>query len=191
MQPRLSTSLHWTPFPQDFSDKVIQVFSENFSQQASQGEFVVDGRIYPQEILVRIGYVPKGRLRQMNFEASMEFSMSPGTQANEEQTAFKAIYACVDALGSVIEEYFASGEEEIDLPLHWQAYDFEGGIVWLQHSTVNSKLEAEADKWLEAANDKALVYDDGVSEDALSRAIVDNELAQDVQNEIRKGPTIQ
>lgn len=192
MQPRLMTSLQWTPFPQEFADKILQVFSENFGGRAAGGEFLVDGRIYPQEILVRIGYLAKGRLRQVNFEASMEYSMEKGDEKNEAQPAQKAIYACVDMLGSVFEEYLASEtQDEIEFPLHWQAYDFEDSIVWLQHSTVNTRLEAEADKWLESADDKALVYDDGLSEDALTRAIVDTEFAQEVQKEIRKGPKTQ
>lgn len=192
MQPRLPTSLQWTPLPLEFSEKLIQVFSENFSEQAANGEFVVDGRIYPQEILVRIGYLPKGRLRQVNFEASMDYTVEKAKEGSQEQTAYKAIYACVDMLGSVWEEYFASpATEEVEFPLTWQAYDFEDAIVWLQHSTVNTRLEAEADKWLKAAEDKALVYDDGISDDALSRAIVDTELAEEVQKEIRKGPSIQ
>ncbi len=196
MQPRLPTSLQWTPFPQEFSDKILQVFRENFAAQAAQGEFFIDGRIYPQEILVRIGYLPKGRLRQVNFEASMEYSMEKGDEKSEAQPAQKAIYASVDVLGSVLEEYFASEDaDDIEFPLRWQAYDFEGAIVWLQHSTVNTHLEAEADKWLRADDAKALVYGEDLGDDALARAIIDTELAQDVQKEIRanlsKAPKIQ
>ncbi|MCM2281677.1 MAG: hypothetical protein NDI61_07505 [Bdellovibrionaceae bacterium] len=196
MQPRLATSVKWTPFPEEFSQKVLQVFSENFAQQTTQGEFLIDGRIYPQEILIRIGYVLKGQLRQINFEASVEYSMTKAGEGSQEQTAFQSIYKGVDALGSLFEEYFAETDEEMDMPIHWQAYDFEDGIVWLQSSTVNTRLEAEADQWLKNADEKVLVHDDaqdkeGADEDALSRAIVDTELALDVQAEIRKGPKIQ
>jgi hypothetical protein len=185
MKPRLSTSVKWTPFPTEFSEKIIQVMSENFADQAKTGEFTVEGRIYPQEILLRVGYVEQGRLKQDNFEASMDYSMQ-----TKEQTAQKTIFACLDAIGSSFDELFNSGDE-LELPRQWEAFDFEGDIVWMQYSTVNTKLEDEADRLLNSVDDKNLVREDGDSDDALSRAIVDTELAHDVQKEIRKGPKIQ
>ena len=185
MIPRLSTSIKWTPFPSEFTEKIIQVMSENFTEQAAKGHFSVEGRIYPQEILMRVGYNETGRLKQDNFEASMDYTMK-----TPEQSAQKTIFSCLDAIGTSFDELFNSNEE-IELPKHWEAYDFDGDIVWMQYSTVNTDLEAEANRLLNSLGDDSLVKEDFGDEDALTNAIVDNELAADIQKEIRKGPKIQ
>jgi hypothetical protein len=188
MKPRLHTSQKWTPFPAEFSEKIIQVMSENFAEQAARGVFTVEGRIYPQEILMRVGYNEGGRLKQDNFEASMEYSME-----NKEQAAQSRIFACLDAIGSSFDELFhtrAEGEE-MELPAQWEAFDFEGEIVWMQYSTINTRLEDEADRLLNSLNDDTLVQEDFETDDAMARAIVDSELADQIQQEIRKGPKLQ
>lgn len=186
MKPRLPTSMQWTPFPPEFTEKVHQVLGENFREATQRGEFLVEGRIYPQEIVMRVGYIEHGRLHQDNLEASMDYSMK-----TEDQTAFKTIYACLDAIGSIFEEKFANPHEDFEFPLNWEAYEFDDQIVWMQYSTVNTRLEEEADRLLNSLDDKVLVQEDAPTEDALSRAVIDSELAEQVQKEIRKGPKIQ
>src|SRR5688500_8244068 len=164
MKPRLPTSAKWTPFPAEFSEKIVQVMSENFTDQAARGSFTVEGRIYPQEILLRVGYNESGRLKQDNFEASMDYTME-----TKEQSAQKQIFACLDAIGSSFDELFHTRTEgeDLELPLAWEAYDFEGDIVWMQYSTVNTSLEAEADRLLNSLGEENLVREDNDSEDAL------------------------
>lgn len=187
MQPRLHTSTHWTAFPEEFTSKILQVFNENFAARLQDGEFLTEGRIYPQEILLQVGYLPKGSLRQINFHASVDYS-----QKTQEQAAFNMIYLCVDAIGGVFEQYFSShadeDEGELDFPRNWEAVEVDEGIVWMQFSTDNTRLEAEAEKWLNAGNEKALVREQTTaSEDALSRAVIDNDLALETQKKIRQG----
>lgn len=228
MQPRRTNSFQWTPFPEDFSVKIRQVFHENFQYETEMGEFHIEGRIYSEEIILRVGYLRKGRLRQDNFEASIDYSRE------KDGAAFKAIYACVDILGSVLEDFFEAEEDAenpalndpdspsfskteagllpeaaeggFDFPKNWEEYETDEGTIYLQHSTVNTTLEAEADRLLAQADvvaqaeaqteqptraageqpDKRLVYEAGPDDDALSRAIIDTELAFEVQREIRK-----
>ncbi len=208
MEPRHPTSAKWTPFPADLVETIQEVFAEKFTAESVEGEFIVDGRIYAQEILLRIGFLPHGRIQQLNFEASMEFN------PDEEKGVFKSIFAAVNSLGGVFEDYFdtkadtESDDESddlgagfdkaddltpggadptgIDFPRNWQSFDTEEGTVYMQYSTVNTKLEAEADRLLKADTDKALVYEESVSDDALSRAVVDTDLAFEIQSSIRK-----
>jgi hypothetical protein len=181
MTPRLPTSTKWTTLPLEFTQKVQTVFAQNFKSEAELGDFLVEGRIYAAEVLVRIGYLEKGRLRQMNFEASADFSA-------EAVNAVEKIYLCVDAIASQMEEAFQKQalEEDFDFPLHWRKSDFEGGPVYLQYSTTNTQLEAEADRLL-GLLDEALVQEDENSEDALAKAVIDTELAQQIQKRIRSG----
>lgn len=180
MNPRLSTSLKWTALPSEFADKVRKVFADNFKVEAEAGEFLVEGRIYPEEILMRIGYLEKGRLKQVNFEASSTYSKEAGN-------AFDKLYLCVDAIASMMEEAFEA-DEEIEFPLNWREYDFEGQPVFLQYSTVNTELEAEADRILGLA-DQALVKEEILEDDnrdAMEQAVVDSDLAKEIQKRIRK-----
>ena len=192
MQPRLSNSKKWTALPAEFVEKVSAVFGDNFQSESDAGEFIVDGRLYASEILLRVGYLEKGRLKQMNFEASMDYDP-------DKKNAVERLYACIDVVASMMEEYFValeSGgaeeeiEEALDFPVSWRPYEFEGETVYLQTSTVNTRLEDEADRLL-GLNKSALVRDDeeaeGEIEDALGNAVIDNHLASQVQQQIRRG----
>lgn len=195
LTPRLVTSRHWTDLPADFRKKVEEVFAEQFDLEAQQGEFLVDGRIYNEEMLVRIGYLEHGRLRQINFEASIDLPKRKAKDQDEEEgkasesesKIMESLYICIDALGSLMEEYFELGEdEELDIPLHWRPFEFEEETIYLQHSTVNTRLEDEADRIL-GVGDRRLFNEETEDEDALNKADVDSELALAVQKAIREG----
>jgi hypothetical protein len=193
LAPRLASSLKWTDLPGEFTRKIRTVFDNQFKTQAISGEFLVEGRIYPEEAVLRVGYLEKGRLKQINFEASMDLvknkETSKDSAASEETEGqtLDRLYTCIDALGSLMEEYFQVGDEsEMDIPLRWRPYEFEGATVYLQHSTVNTRLEEEADRIL-GLLEKQLIHEDSSTEDALGNAEVDSELAFEVQKLIREG----
>jgi hypothetical protein len=200
--PRLASSKQWTDLPKEFTDKICQIFNDQFKIEVQHGSFLVEGRIYPQEIVIRLGYLEGGRLKQINFEASLDIprpktpeelaetkslaeSMEAGTE--KKTGTMDLIYTGIDALGSLMEEYFETDDEdELDVPPQWKEYDFEGDQVYLQYSTLNTRLEQEADRLLGLLDD-ALVQEQGPSEDALANADIDTELAEEVQKAIRDG----
>ncbi len=194
LTPRLSTSRQWTNLPKEFLEKVEKVFVDQFDIEAENGEFLVEGRVYPSEVIVRVGYLEKGRLKQINFEASMDLApkkahADQAANSDEEgnSDSMERLYICIDILGSVMEEYFNLGDEdEIDVPLRWRAYEFEGETVYLQHSTVNTRLEEEADRLLGLAENQ-LVREIAPTQDALGNAEIDSELAFEIQKAIRNG----
>lgn len=164
LRPRHATSKSWTPLPDDFAAKIKTVFAQQFKSEAAVGDFLLEGRIYPDEILLRMGYLERGRLRQINFEASMDVPLVQDTieeesaEGDEESLTITRLYTSIDALGSLLEEYFQKGNlEEMDVPRTWRPYEFEGETVYLQYSTVNSALEAEADRLLGLLQDDSLV----------------------------------
>jgi hypothetical protein len=203
MTPRLASSKKWTAIPQEFAAQIRTVFEQQFEIEASHGEFLIDGRIYPEEICLSIGYLEKGRLKQINFEASVDLPKTPAAndelddstdetneaQANAQSKTMDHLYTCIDAIGSLMEEYFEIGEDEeepFELPDRWTPFEFEGSTVYLQQSNVNTKLEQEADRLL-GLGEKALVHEDEPSEDALLNASIDTELAKEIQKLIREG----
>jgi hypothetical protein len=173
------------------------IFRNQFKAEAKRGEFVVEGRIYPQELVMRVGYLENGRLKQVNFEASVDLKSptSPNAELDDmtgqDSETMERVYVCIDALGSLMEEYLTLSaeddlEEEMDVPDRWREFDFEGEAVFIQKSFVNTSLEAEADRLLGITDDR-LFHEATEGEDALLKAEVDSDLAQAVQKLIREG----
>lgn len=169
MNPRLKSSKKWTSFPKEYSDQIQTVFKENFAQYLDQGELIIEGRIYPEEIMLRVGYLEKGRLAQANFEVSMNYS-------RDDQDAIKRIHNCVDAAASMMMEYLEN-DGEVDFPYTWKEFPFQGKKIYLQFNTENSSLEAQANKLLGADDDSMLHEENESDEDALSRAEQSEELS--------------
>ena len=70
--PRLASSRQWTALPADLIISLKKIFDDEFKSDARFGDFVIEGRIYGEELIVRAGFLEKGRLKQVNFEASMD-----------------------------------------------------------------------------------------------------------------------
>lgn len=154
MTPRLKTSKKWTAFPQDFVEQIREAFLETFPKEMKAGELLVEGRIYQGEILLRVGYIEKGRLQQNNFEVSIEY---------KHDQAVDRIQDAIDAAASMMADYFEA-EGEIDFPRAWKEYDFENQKIFCQYSTVNSKLEAEADRLLGVEDENLVKGSDDTEE---------------------------
>lgn len=186
MTPRTSTSKKWTSLPKEFAEKAALVFIQNFKAESAQGEFFVEGRIYPTEIVMRAGFIESGRLKQTNFEVSLEHA--PGEPAMEK------LFLGIDVLGSVFETHFEHlREEEVDdveYPLSWEEFDFDDTKVHLRFSTANTRLESEANRLLGVDDGaESLFVEDESPEptDALELALIDTELAEKVSQSIRDG----
>ncbi len=158
MIPRLKSSKKWTAFPTEFQENILKTFEENFSHKLNPGKFIAESRIYPSEILFRIGFLESGRLFQANFEASIEYIGMDG--------ATQAINLCIDSTASMLEQYYDS-QQLMDMPRDWKEFDFDKKKIYLKFSTLNTQLEAEADKIL------------GVYEDHLIQEHDEDELAKE------------
>ena len=138
MEPRLKTSKKWTAFPGDFIEQIKNAFMENFGPQLKGHDLLVEGRIYPKEIVLQVGFVEKKALRQNNFEVSIEY------KADE---AVDRIHDAIDVSASMVGDYFENGGE-IEYPGEWQEFEFEKLKVFCRHTRVNTQLEQEADRLL-------------------------------------------
>lgn len=188
MTPRLTTSKQWSNIPQEFREKAGLVFKQNFVNEVKAGDFRIDGRIYKNEIVLRGSYIEKGRLKQTNFEVSMDHS--------PDQKAMDKLFLGIDVLGSVFETHFdhlmEEEEDDIEYPLFWEEHEFDDTKVFLRYSTENTDLEEAANRIL-GVNSDGLYQDPhetlapSEAEDALLRAEIDAELANEVSEAIRNG----
>jgi len=166
MKPRYKLSQKWTLFPQEFSDQIKTLFTTNFAKDlGSNIQVFVEGRIYPKEIMLRVGLHTKGELKHFNFEASVDLPKT--SQSESEQAIFDQISLMVDSIGTLINEYF-DNDLDIELPYVWTETDFSGKKVWIQHSSENPDLEAQANALL-GLKDESLIKnaDEEKSDDVL------------------------
>jgi hypothetical protein len=166
MNPRYKISLKWTSFPIELSEQIRSVFVQNFEKELGKTmSLSVDGRIFQKEITLRVGLHSKGSLKHFNFEASVDL---PKNAAADENKIFETISIAVDCLASLVAEYFEN-DQEIEIPYVWTETTFEGKKLWIQHSTENPDLEAEANKLLGLGDEDSILKnaDDEKSEDIL------------------------
>lgn len=168
MNPRLKSSKKWTSFPKEYLKQIETVFKDNFSQYLDNADLIIEGRIYPEEIMLRVGYLEKGRLVQANFEVSVDYS-------SEGEEALKSIHSCVDAAASMMMEYLEN-DGDVDFPYTWKEYPFQGKKVYLQYSSINTSLEEQANKLL-GLDAEGFLHEDETDEDALSHAELSEELS--------------
>lgn len=178
MNPRLKTSKKWTAFPKEYQTQIEEVFSDTFKKQLANSQLSVEGRIYTEEILLRVGIREKGRLAQANFEVSMNYSPKL-------KDAVDRIHDCIDAAASMMNDYFGT-EGESEFPRSWQEFEFNNKPLYLQFTTVNSDLEAQADALLGKSFEE-MVQEDKETEDALDLA---NEKIEASEEEKAAGPSM-
>src|SRR5690606_27131514 len=107
---------------------------------SKRGKFVIEGRIYPEELLFRAGYLEKGRLLQTNFEVSLDFDPA-------KQNALEQIRFAMDVAASMLEEYF-NEDNFSEFPRMWEKHVVNKRTIYLQASSENTDLEAKANALL-------------------------------------------
>lgn len=180
MKARKKESKKWSQLPPELSKQIKEVFEENFKAQLVGKTLSVEGRIYPTEILMRLGINSKGELRFQNFEVSVDHSP-------EKQNTLPQIHLAVDVIASILFDYFENNEEH-DIPYVWQEFPFEKEKIWLQSNTENTSLEAEADKLLGLEpNDDTLLKE--TEEDMEAYGLLDDEAVDTSKPKIFRVPT--
>ena len=179
MKPRKKESKKWSGLPPELTKQIQAVFDENFKTQLDGKILKVEGRIYPTEVLMRIGINRKGELRFQNFEVSVDHEP-------QKQNTVAQIQLAVDAIASLMMDYF-DNDEDHEMPYLWQEFPFEKQKVWLQYSSVNTDLEAEANRLLGIKEEEALLKE---TEDELELfGLKDDEEVDTTRPKIFRVPT--
>jgi hypothetical protein len=140
MEPRLKSSQKWTSLPGEIVKQIREVFTQAFPEATQKGRFLVEGRIYKQELLIRVGYNEHGRLKQHNFEVSIEYNPA-------KDNMMKMVHLAMDVCATLIAELFAE-DDDADFPRIWSEFEADGRSLYVQYSGVNSDLEKQADALL-------------------------------------------
>lgn len=154
MNPRLLKSKKWTALPEELLQQTQEIFTETFSKNLAGRTIFTDGRIYTEEVLFRVGLKPKATLRQINFEASIDFN-------KRKQNLMDIYNILIDTTGSMMEQYLL--EDVTEFPLEWTEFEIGKQKVYLKQSFVNTDLENEADALL--GEKKGLVQGEDIEEE--------------------------
>ena len=181
MNPRYKSNKKWAEFPADLTAGISDIFKQNFKTQLGTTTNVhVSGRFYEKEILVQVGLHRKGELRYNNFEVSLDHK-------NEPDKVIELVYVAVDAIASLLLDYFENEDGEIQLPYTWMEYPFNDHKVWLQFSTENPELKDAADKLLGESDDSLLKEVEEESADILDATEEDfDEFAKNLEPQMFK-----
>lgn len=162
MDPRLKTSKKWTALPKEFLAQVRNAFKSTFKDHLGTAKIEADGRIYPEELLISVGYKIENALKQSNFMVSIPYRKG-------KDDVLKLLNLGMDAVGALFEQLFQADDDQ-DFPRLWQEVDFEGRQIYVQYVTNNTELDAAADKLLGEDADESLTggewdeeEDDGVT----------------------------
>lgn len=162
MDPRLPQSKAWTALPEDFKTQVIEILGTHFQEQAPKGKFIIDGKIFKTEILMRIGFIENNVLRPIQFDLSIDYDSKSGNP----MAFFENL---VDLGASLLQAYFKNPDE--DFPFEWHAVNFEGQEIFLKRDTTNQELEDLANQLLgESPEDQELIHGDLESDEIASIA---------------------
>ncbi len=155
MIPRLENSKKWSSLPDELLVQIKDIFTENFKKQLGPSTIITEGRIYSEEVVLRVGVNTPDRIRQDNFEASMAYNKS-------KDNVMALVHIAIDCVGSMLAEFLS--DQTTEFPQEWHKYDVENKEVYLKHSTDNSKLESEADKLLGTTEDGLVQGEDSKSD---------------------------
>ena len=148
MDPRNSgSSKHkYQPVPKDFLKLVQETFQEKYAEFLADKTLIVDGAIYPDELILAIGLRNKDeKVRQVNFESSLDYRVD--YEADENHGVLEKIHLSIDALDAMFAEY-VEANGDIEMPTLWTEFDFEDQKIYLRSTTNNIELEKMADDFL-------------------------------------------
>jgi hypothetical protein len=140
MEPRRKTNkkVRSSNLPAEYVKNIKDVFKKAFQKRLGKREIFVEGRMFPEELILCVGYLPDaGGLRQINFEASID---------HKTKDIVEKMGVCLDAISSMMDQYL--DDEDMELPIEWTEFDFEKQKVFLRSTSRNSNLENEANKIL-------------------------------------------
>lgn len=151
MEPRKESSnlKKATTLPPDLLKMISDEIASQHEAFLKDKKVIVEGLIFAEEICLSVGFKEKDSIRQLNFQASIEFKPeNPDPTSEESSQTVDAIHICADAIDIMMSEYIAA-EGDISMPLAWTPYDFNGKTVFLRQSNENSEIEKMTREFLE------------------------------------------
>lgn len=158
VESRVNKASKSTKLPAEFSNQISEVFNEHFKKQLGGQPVLVDTLLTASEVVVRVGYNPKGmKLQQHNFEVSLDYDQKPATNL------VSSVHLAIDALANILQEHIEKPNQ--DFSPTWTAMTLEKREFFYRYTAENSELEKQANDLLGINDEESLVKLDETIED--------------------------
>ena len=140
MQGRRKESYKYTPFPKEYCQQIQSVLQDYFASKLPKVRWIVQGHIYAKEICILVGFVPEKRLQQKNIILSMDFDP-------QEEKCKEKVEKCMDLLSDLLKHHLQGVWPH---SLQWEKITLRNKEeeIYFKTSTLNTELEAQADRLL-------------------------------------------
>jgi len=155
IEPKNKNNSAFTKLPLELLETISEVFNENFEEQARSGEFVTFGQVHQSELILRVGYLEKGTIKQVNFDTS---NVASGSEAQ----IIASLEEMVFATKELFLDYFKNSNLE-NFSYHWNPLTAseKSGQVYYKLDMTNTELEKQANALLgddfDADNEDSLI----------------------------------
>jgi len=142
IEPKNKNNTSYTKLPKELLETIIDVFNENFDEQAQRGQFMAFGQVHTSEMVLRVGFLASDSIKQVNFDTSNEAS---GSDAQ----IISSLEEMVFATKELFLDYFKNQNLE-HFSYHWNPLTSSAktGQVHYKLDMTNTQLESEADALL-------------------------------------------
>jgi hypothetical protein len=156
IKPRKKSSNKKQDLPLDYTKMIREVIEAQFKAQTKGKKVVIEGFIYLEEVCLRIGFQSDTGIHQVNFEASVDYSM-------KQKNVLGQLNKALDGLGSLMSQYFEA-DGDIEVPKEWHPFELDGTPVFMKVSTDNTDLEDAAEEFLSKVGSTKTAHDSGNQE---------------------------
>ena len=162
MDRRKDTPLTSVNLPKDYLKLVEDLFNKNFNknlniEKGSKEKFIVQGEVYPDELVLIVALKNPGTLRMTTCYASVDYPPPTVTSKASSEMVQKGVNMCVDAVASFFNTFFTDGrpvDYDLEYRQGWTPVEIEKNVrVYLKINRDNPELDAQADEFLTMAED--------------------------------------
>lgn len=138
IQPKNTNNKTYANLPNEVTKAVEEELSEVFEGPAAKGDFLCQIRVYRTEMVLRVGYIKKNEIKQVNFDLSKEV-------IPEKPEPVKTLELLVAASKELFHGYFKNERIEDFSPL-WA--DLSDSKISYRYDGTNTELESKANELL-------------------------------------------
>lgn len=165
LSPRNEENKSFSLLPPELLETILEIFKDTFQEESTKGDFFCLGQVHQGEILLRLGYVEKGSIKQVNFDTSID------VEPNEPHVT-DLLDELIVGTKELFINYFKNKNLE-DFSYYWNPLETsKNHAIFYKYDATNTQLEAEANKLLGEENlDSSLIHGDMEESEEIEKII--------------------
>ncbi|MCS6838948.1 MAG: hypothetical protein NZ480_08885 [Bdellovibrionaceae bacterium] len=196
MMGRKPSSNRGVKLPRELLWEIQQTFQSAFKSQLPEEEWFVEGFLYPEEMILSVGFGHPKRLKHHHFMLSwdLEENSTKDVDKDNPQEAqsnttvigkrhLQQIFEGVDLINILFTEYLQHADEDPEPPLYWTPLPIPNQLpqCFYQFSSKNNLLEAQANQILGISSHSSFLegdWDSDLDQEDLNLTEIESKLEQ-------------